>query len=134
MVEAESVDMRILQNLEVVVAVLKGTLALASRLEAVGDGIVERQVLRIVHLEVLAALLNVVDNRLYVGLLAVAVVEIERQQGDVVFGLGVVVEQRAAPVLQNVGLPDVVKQFIGIGDMAAALQQNCVEAMSLRKN
>ena len=127
MVGAESANMGILENFEVVVAIIQSTLTLVRRLQAVSYGIVERHILRIVHLQILPSTLDIVYNRLHIGLFAVAVVEIEGQQGDVVFGLGVAVEQLVAILPQDIGLADTVEQLIGIGNMASALQQTRLE-------
>ena len=91
MIQAE--DRRVqVEQAEILVAVVEGNIALAGTLPAIGERIVQRHILRIVHLQLLAPRLHLVEQGAHIGLLAVAVVVVEHQHGDVVLGLGVAVE------------------------------------------
>ena len=111
------------EQAEILVAVVQRHVALAGALPAVGQRIVERHVLRIVHLQPPTPRLHLLQQRAHISLAPVAIVVVEHQHGDVVLALGIVVEQVVAVALQHAAAPDVVEQAVGVGNAAVALQQ-----------
>ena len=109
------------------VAIVQRPATLSGRLQTVGKGIVQRHVLRIVHLQRTALPLNLVNKRHHIGFLAVTVMEIECHQRDVILRLGVAVQQVVAILLQYTRPSDVVQQTVRVGNLAVALQQTCTQ-------
>ena len=118
---AESVGK--IENIEVGIAVIEGGEAFACRLPAVGEGIVEGHILGEVNPQVGTPRFNLLEERADIVLAVVAVVVVEHQRGDVVFALGVVVEQVLAAAGEGVAAFDVVEQAVAVGNIARALQQ-----------
>ena len=119
MVEAEGP--REVEEAEVVVAALEGFVALAGGLPTVGHGVVQRHVLSVVDLKRVVHLLGLAEEGADVGLVAVAVVEVEDEGGDVVFALGVAVEHVVALASEDAALLEVEEEAVGVGDAAVAL-------------